>query len=541
MPTSEQPPIPEWVSTDSVPNGGLDLTGLRLPVLTIGTHLLDGITTVTPIVRYLSFQAWIVSSYIHARLPDSREHFQDFASKVESAIAIGNLINQPSMTGVVGALAAGTLARTSTETVEFNRLVKQLATTIYLNPSIQLNFLLQGSSVPGLSVERGEALATCVRAAMAISELGVRFTNGELVESASRSQIQSFGTAADLSHAPEQELELLISGIIPQTPQPAERNRVLTYMALLGLAGKTQGLPTADDFFAETGAINRMSHPSLHRHLDHWLRHLVRDSLAVAHEHVLQEALRILADLSQGVRMISRVALADALCKDTHADEETLRAIDLLEPAEAISTLTFRQLFERIRAVVTSQDVIEEGLRRWAGQLSELTLIELISAVPAKAAVLLPVVWCLAFLRAEHWTESDERPFEGRLGFGWDLIGVCAVIIPDTRKFVQEDWSMTDVMKELALRTVEQHLRVSWSRMASDPQHDVAMLIADGDEWISRNEKHVREYTGGRTDSRIDQAIGWLEQLNLIDSHGRTARGEQLYSDLCSSHGVEVM
>jgi hypothetical protein len=159
-------------------------------------------------------------------------------------------------------------------------------------------------------------------------------------------------------------------------------------------------------------------------------------------------------------------------------------------------------------------------------------LIELIMNDSAKAVVLLPVIWCIAFLRAEEWGESENQPFEGRIGFGWDLIGVCAVVIPEIQRFILQEWSVTEVMEELATRTVEQHLRVSWSRMAADSRHDVALLIADGDAWQSRNEKHAQEYNAGRTNSRISQAISWLEQLKLIDADGLTTRGTNLYSNL---------
>ena len=50
---SDYPPAVSWVESGSEPNEGLDLTGLRLPVLTIGNYFLDGITTVTPSVQRL--------------------------------------------------------------------------------------------------------------------------------------------------------------------------------------------------------------------------------------------------------------------------------------------------------------------------------------------------------------------------------------------------------------------------------------------------------------------------------------------------------
>jgi hypothetical protein len=44
----------DWVSFGAEKTEGLDLLGLRAPVQLIGNDLFDGITTVTPKIRYLS-------------------------------------------------------------------------------------------------------------------------------------------------------------------------------------------------------------------------------------------------------------------------------------------------------------------------------------------------------------------------------------------------------------------------------------------------------------------------------------------------------
>ena len=53
MPVAKTIEAPEWVDSGAVLTDGLDLLGLRLPVQTIGGSLLDGVTTVTPSVRYI--------------------------------------------------------------------------------------------------------------------------------------------------------------------------------------------------------------------------------------------------------------------------------------------------------------------------------------------------------------------------------------------------------------------------------------------------------------------------------------------------------
>ncbi len=85
-------PPPSWVESEAKITSGLDLLGLRNAVQTIGLRVLNGITTISPTVRYLSLHAWIARRYAEARLPDSWSSFREFGGRIEAAVAIGNLI-----------------------------------------------------------------------------------------------------------------------------------------------------------------------------------------------------------------------------------------------------------------------------------------------------------------------------------------------------------------------------------------------------------------------------------------------------------------
>ena len=69
---------PEWVDSGSQLTGGLDLLGLRNPVQTIGGSLIDGVTTVSPSIRYIGFRAWLIYRYAEGRRPDSLREFTNF-------------------------------------------------------------------------------------------------------------------------------------------------------------------------------------------------------------------------------------------------------------------------------------------------------------------------------------------------------------------------------------------------------------------------------------------------------------------------------
>ena len=60
------------------------------------------------------------------------------------------------------------------------------------------------------------------------------------------------------------------------------------------------------------------------------------------------------------------------------------------------------------------------------------------------------------------------------------------------------------------------------ARLQVDLRRDVALLTAEGNQWFSRG----KSFAAGRTASRIQQALGWLGQLKLIDAGGITADGD---------------
>ena len=535
MPLPTQPPAPSWVELGALPNRGLDLTGLRLPVQAIGNELLDGITTITPSVRYVSFYSWIVLSYLSARRPDNWQSFREFAEQVETAIALGNILWDSQVVGLVGFRGASRLVNEEIDPAPLQILVEQSAANIYLNPSQQLKFTLPATiQVPGLSTQRGKPLAEFVSNAFSKTRLGALFSQAQLLPEATRDELREFGEAAHLTKMSDEEADLLIAGILPtETRTDQETRRVGTYACVLGLADLHSRLPSENDFFEDVQRVKRELPEQLHSHLNGWLRYSVRDVLAVAHEYLLQELIQTLAALSPGRSVIPSNEVLTTLIGNIGEHSAALQSYGLLNQGENPYDLEFADLYDRIDTITSRDRIVEEGMTRWNGSISELALIESIQSSPSSALVLLPVVWCVATLRTALWPEPEGNPFEGRRGIGWNAIGVHEVVVPAVRKFVAEGWRLGQVMSELALRTIDQHLRVSWSRMAVDTRHDVALLVADGGRWQSRSEqKHAQDYRAGRTASRLSQVVNWLKQLRLMDDSGLTPRGKTVYQ-LC--------
>jgi len=515
-------PAPGWVESGAKQIKGLDLLGLRLPVQTIGNSLLDGVTTVTPSIRYFSFRSWIAFSYAQARLPDRWKAFHEYAARVEAAIAVGNLLNDAARGGLLGALEGRKLIASTDDKLPLKPLVTQLGVNIYGGPSEQLGLSFSGGEgVPGLTKERGVALASLMSKAVSDCHLGRVFSSGKSPEWACREQLEEFGRYADITDIPDVEREILTRTLMPRDPYPGEQARLATYAILLSLADALGRMPAEKDLFEAATEVNS-GLPSVLKHiLDGWLMYSVRDLIACTHEAAMQEISAVLEE--QQIEASGFVLAADVIQMllarvDDH--REALRDLRLLKAEESPFDLTFRELHRRIQRAVGRGRDDREGLRRWSGRLNEQEVIEVAFSSGIGALAVLPVAWLLALERAEPRPGFEESPFDVLSYQGWARIGLREVVLPGVTKFLDEDWTLQEVMAELGLRNTDQHLRVSWARLSQDPLRDVAVLSADGDHWSFRS-----PFYAGRTASRLYQAVGWLAQLRLLNESGLTPSG----------------
>jgi hypothetical protein len=137
---------------------------------------------------------------------------------------------------------------------------------------------------------------------------------------------------------------------------------------------------------------------------------------------------------------------------------------------------------------------------------------------------LLPAAWCLAAERILPSKQATQAHREKVMTIG-DIfqIGLADVVLPKIDEFLRDNRTLLEVMAELATRTVQQHLRVAWTRMSAPRGKDVSILIADVEAWTRNN-----TFRPGRTDSRLGVAIGWLEQLSLVNGDGITKEGRRV-------------
>jgi hypothetical protein len=515
-------PEPSWVDSGAAVINGLDLLGLRLPVQNIGNSLINGVTTITPLVRYLSFRAWIIHAYVQAQMPDQWKSFREFASQAEAAIALGNMMVNPSVVNVIGADEARELVSSGADPLPLKALVKQLGVNIYGNPSEQLRLtFIDKSEVPGLTKERGLPLAKQVQEHLSRCRLGRELAKGAPLDYAERAGLEEFGALASVADIPGVERDLLVSAILPESPSIKERPRLATYGTLLFLADRLGRLPHEKDLFTAAVSPAETLPKDLHPVLDGWIKYCVRDLVAASHESVLRAAIRVLESLQPepGASVPAGDVIRDLVGR-VGEQSEALRELGVLSQGESPLDLSFRQVFERVEKLTAEGLSEHHGLRGWQGRLHEVMTYGTALASDAGAVAVLPVAWILAVRRAEAGVSNGVEDFQSLSHQGWARVGLREVIIPSVRAFLREDWAYGRVMADLARRTVEQHLRVSWSRMAGDPRRDVAVLTSDGDRWSYR-----KVFYAGRTASRIREAVGWLRQLGLADERGLTADG----------------
>ncbi len=523
MPLTDSAPAPSWVDGGPGQGRGYDLLGLRLPAQAISNDLLDGVTTITPTVRYLAIRSWIAHNYAQAGRPSDGETFREFAAGVEAAVAYGNLLNDLNKGGVLGRIKAKRVMSSSDDTLPLLPLVEQIGVQVYGGPSSQL--LLQDSEesvVPRLTLERGVPLARALAGHVSGCELGKIFNAGGCPEAAGLEPLTEFGRLVDVADIPEPEAALICAAILPERPLPAELPRVTTNAVLLSVAGALGRVPTVDDIFHVAADPDASLQPTLRPTLDGWLYYLVRDTLAYCHEAVLDQVIRELETRGGARRQIASEEVAAALVAAADEHAATLKKLGLLARGESPLTMTFREVAERVRTAVGEQ--VEDGGRgpaRWRGGLTELAVIRAARAAGAGVLTLLPVSWLLALERAAYDSRAAEEPSDPLSRQGWARVGLRQVVAPAVRAYLSEDRAYRDVMFDLARRTVDQHLRVAWARWSQDPKRDVALLLADGGLWSSRR----RKFRAGRTDSRLGVSLSWLKQLRLIDERGLTPAG----------------
>jgi len=529
-------PPPSWVQSESRITSGLDLLGLRNSVQTIGLRVLNGITTISPTVRYISLHAWIARRYAEARLPDSWDSFREFSGRVEAGVAIANLLIGSETVGLVGFEGADSLIDSGAKQFHLKPLVKQLAATIYSGPSEQLGISFASESgIPGLTKERGMVLAQLVEESLGRTSFAKALHGNPQQTTFTKGALTELGAAFSILDLPLKEKKLLVDCLIPVFPRPNELCRHATYGLLLELSEKRNTLPTEDEFFALVLDVKHGLPQFYQQWLDRWLLYLMRDCLAVSHEAVLAAVIGELAATDGSASGIQRDTLLKRLLVQDDQLMLPLSILGVRPKGKKTLDCPIRELADELRAATTPR--IRTSLNRWRGKVNEQALILLGLDGSVGSFTVLVLTWLLIRERLANSVALLPEDRDLLSHQGNNRIGIDQVVLPLLSRVLEQDSRITirEVCYELVVRTVEQHLTTAWTRLALDPTKDVAALSADGMTW-----RYRKNFTADRTASRLQQAIGWLSQLGLTDAKGCTEQGEIALSRIRTTLGAQA-
>jgi hypothetical protein len=481
---------------------------------------------VTPSVRYLAFRAWLIHSYGQSGQPDRWQDFTEFAARIESALVLGNLTQDRSISGLIGTDQALARLDANTPRVAISALVKSPASTIYAGPSDQLGITRsREDAVPGLVAERGVPLAMALDRTLSRIPLIESLLSKNDLADVSIDDLRELGAVARIDQIPDDERELLIAAIVPATPLNRERARIGTYAALLALAAQLNARPAEGDLFDAACSMARLGEPILDRVADGWTSYCVRDVIAVTQEAVMAAVMdEIMASPDGGLAGVDRDVVIAGLMERVEEHDSALRDLGLLNGGESTTTLSFRDFQSRIDELLAVGSVQSHGISRWPHTLTEPALYRRALRSGAGALTLAVAAWLVAARRVGEGVRENGQRHSSLSYQGWRRMGLRDVILPELERFHRENRSLREVAAELAYRTVQQHMQITWSRLQVDLRRDVALLTAEGNKWFSRG----KGFGGGRTASRLQQASGWLAQLRLIDGGGITADGEMV-------------
>lgn len=518
-------PGPEWVDSGAEQISGLDLLGLRLPVQNIGYRLLDGVTSVTPQVRYLSYVSWIVERYRNSGLPDQSREFYRFAAGVEAAFVMANLVHDANTPGLVGPIEGRKRLSEEGDQFSLESLVQNAAVSIYANVSMQLNLTFPSATgILGLTEERGYLLAQEFERIVGGTAYSQRLRDDPTIGYVTRDELRELGGIVALSALTATELEILIDALFPAAPFPSELPRLESLSLFLSLARQSGMRVTESMIFDAAHTQPSDLPPEINNVLANWLQYSVRDLIAVANEvafeAVSSEALK-LAKAAEGPT--TAAAVLNSLTQYSSLFDNVLRDIALIAEAESAAHLSFNDLYDRVNELCEPIEISDKGLHYWTGSLSEHALIKACLNAGPGGVILLPVAYCVAYHRAEPMLQGEQLRSEFLAHRSWARIGLVDVIAPTIEELREQNPNLISAALTLAHRSVDQHMRIAWSRAGNDLKRDVSVFTIEGDKWFPR-----KQFYGGQTISRLNEALGWLDQLSLIDENGLTDSGERI-------------
>lgn len=524
--------------------------GLRNTANRIGYVAMNGLTSVTPRIRYLSFREWMLAAWWEARGEDRRKAFYDFAQRAEAAIVLANLRAGVTVNGLIGS-DKGPARMAGDQPWALEKLVENPGAAIYAGATEQLGLdttqFEQGGTlvvrqIPGPTAELGQRLAKTVAESVSGTRLGDEISSGRISKTTNAASLDEIAERVRLDQIPERERAALIDMVIPLRATPgissekraSELRRIGSYTLLLEIAQRHGRVPVEEQVFELTENGGRDLPGVLHPTLDLWSLFCSRDLLAACHEAAMCGITQSLATVAGDSEATSQQVL-DELLGQGDTLGQALEEAGLLSGSERWDELGFRTLYGRIQAACSDNTWDRRGVRRWDGGLSEgaLAAAVLNHATGPGPLAMLPVAWTLVTLRLAPALAGRPCPFFDQVRI--PPLPVRPHVEDAVASWLDEDPALPELVSRMALDTVWLHLDTAWRRMQANVRSDTAHLHVEGDTWRPR-----RVWRPGRGTSRLDNAIGWLVQLELVDESGLTAHGQEIHAAALTTLHAEV-
>ncbi len=516
------PTLPQWLEKIPDKTRGIDIMGLRNPSQSIGNIFLSGITTVTPTIRYLSYRAWMVWIYAQWEQPKSEKSYNSFVRRVETAFALSNLSIDRDMPGIIGSRKGKSILDKGKNEVELVDLVGQKAYAIYTNASQQLGISREGSLfIPTLFEERGETLAINFDKIISGTKFYKKLKRDPKLNELSISDLEELGNIIRVDSIPSSEINILLQCLMPENPIEGHVNecyRIATYSILLTIAKRRKKVPTQEDFFEFVVSTKTNANRLLEYVRNGWLMYAIRDMLAVVYEKQFKFIHGIVDSDPNGV---DENVLVRKILSTTDENIEILKDLGVINSSTAFDQLTFNTLKKKLDSRLHSNEY-SENIRRWNIDLNEITIIDKAKDYD-NVSILILIAWLIIYNRIEYFiTKSQSSELASLLSRVQGHMSFVDSILPAINKYLENNTPINEVLEYVIHSTIEQHFRIAWDRFAID-SYNVAMIYRENNTL-----RHRLDFIPGQTQSRLKQAIGWLEQLGLVNKYGITPKGEKI-------------
>lgn len=511
---------PQW--TDMEETRGLDPLGMQSLCVSLYQSLLPGISNVTLRIRYYGLYAWLSSRYAQDLRNTSSAEWQRYIRRAEALYALAVRHANQNEGGIAGSRWASRLLREGVEVMEFHPATDRLpGVPQYLKQAMGAFGAAYGSQLFAIGVLTnagkhkvpvptevvGQHLAAAF--ARAIGDAADRFLHIAARGTVTTAELDSlaFMSPSKIQDGPERDAYESILFVRAARGDDDDARRRRTLELVLHLTARMGRLPRSDDLRWSaysgrtlTGALLDLPTQELETQRFSWSVYHGNDLLHIAYETLLKHALQTLARYPAGLT-------PEALEADV---------VGGLMDEWGSAPRTWREL----------EDQTDLADNPWseADETSECNLTQAALAVSAastqcEADTAKDAVTLLAVL-SKRFTAVEEKYFSV---LGQSAQNEVVHSLRSELRFLRdhEDEPLAAMLRKLLRnRILERHLWVAFQKL--NFQKDYTFLIESQEGRL-----RTRQLDGPvSTNPRLEPAIGFLQDLSLVDQEGLTSRGQ---------------